>query len=108
MFLERRLKRVLAALAVLCILGGFAGIGDSLRYRTAKTVTFSQFVQEHPKQGWFKITGGTLDLANAVLPEDRDTRAYYVPLRAAGDTQMGDVQVVVLVTDDPTLSQIDA
>jgi hypothetical protein len=102
-----RLKIWLAVFALGALIGGFAKLADSMRFRSAQKVSVEQFIQSQPKQGWYDITGGYLDIANSVVSTD-ESDGYYVPLRSNNDAPGGPIQIFVFVGDDKTVRLIDA
>ena len=41
-------------------------ISEGVKFSRAQVLTYAQFVQKRPQEGWFRITGGRLDAGNAL------------------------------------------
>jgi hypothetical protein len=82
-----RLKVMFALFALATLVNGFVGFGNCFRYSSPKRVTYSQFVQEMPREGWYEIRGCYLDLTSAVLLSS-SSDGYFVPLRSGDQPQV--------------------
>lgn len=124
--LGRRLKIMFAVFALGTLVSGFVSFGNCFRYSSPKRVTYSQFVQEMPREGWYEIRGCYLDLTSAVLLSS-SSDGYFVPLRPIdqppgdqpavnplpngqpqGAPSQSGPEVLVSITDENLVHQIDA
>ena len=67
---------------------GGAELLNNLVFKTPTSLTWSQFIAEKPKAGWFKILGAQLHVAEGIWVDSRISGEMghgYVPARAAGD-----------------------
>jgi len=101
-----RAKIFLAILAVGMVLGGITSVAKGLRYPYPKRITYAEFIKNPPADGWYDVTGGYLDISNAILPS-KQAKGYLVPFRADGEPQSGRVNALVYVEDDPLVQEID-
>jgi hypothetical protein len=103
-----RLKIMMALGAIALVAGGFADLGNSMKYRSAIPMAYASFVAQHPQDGWYAVSGGYLDASAAILPSDISERAYYVPYIQTGSQTGSKLQVLAYVTDPATVDQIDS
>src|SRR5262245_15729342 len=75
----------------LIVYGGF-GVYEGIRFRQPIEITYDQFLQQKPKEGWFRITGGILFVLGAGSIHDEkkqvdlnDVHRLYVPMYTKED-----------------------
>lgn len=78
------------------------------RYPTPVTLTYDEFVHRHPQEGWFRITGGVLDLVSATATKRSlvgDAKTFGVtmtveaPLRRGKNIRQNPIYIAVSSQD---------
>ncbi len=122
-FVARRFRISLVLFSIAFIFGGLHSMGDAMKYRQPVTMDIATFIKQSPDEGWYTITGGTLDIAAAI--PDRTKYQYYIPLRlppsdipaarsasaaiaGVSETDSSDTDVLVLDKDAADVKMIDA
>jgi hypothetical protein len=80
---------ILFALAFCFIALGSLGILQGLDHRSPRVTPISQFIKSKPSRGWYRVTGGTLDMHGSVWLADWDN--------GNEDPQSDDMYVPILV-----------
>ncbi len=106
-FLGFRGLLLLFGLTIGLLVYGGVEISESLRFPSAKTMTYEQFAAQMPQEGWYHITGGRLEVVNCVWQEDEKTHKIdkiFVPLsssKAVGGP--GETTSVMVEEHDPAM-----
>jgi len=103
-----RLKLLLIVGSFLLVLAGISEIREASKFSHPKVVTYAQFAQLKPSEGWFTIKGGVLNLLKTVeLKKTRHgstTSTYYVAMMAPDDDPIDGPTSIVVVAHDANLT----
>lgn len=97
-----RLKIMLGFATLALLFFGVMKIVDAIRFSHRTEVTFNQFLQQQPKEGWFTIHGGILRAAASVWlkkSESESIREVYVPVRGTVQKDGKPIYLIVKTTD---------
>ena len=81
-----RLKLVIAIGTIALFVFGGWEVYKGIKFGTQVSMTYDQFIQKHPTEGWFKITGARMSLLKAVheTKDEKNDKAkikkVYVPI----------------------------
>jgi len=100
--LLRRPKLILLVGGILMFGFGLKGVVEDASNPSARPITISQFEAQQPSSGWYHITGGQLDLAQAIVENKDSSSVIVAPLLGPNDTN-GALPKVFVRTSNPTL-----
>jgi hypothetical protein len=97
---------------IACLVFGYKGCSDSVKFREPVKVTAKQFLQQKPQEGWFNVTGGTILLTEAKFevkqskystkePTVENAETFYLPVHAGDDVDSK--TTLVLKTHDDSI-----
>jgi hypothetical protein len=98
-----RYPKLILLLGGIVMLGfGLKGVVEDASNPYAKPITISQFETQQPSSGWYHITGGQLDLAQATVTNKDSGSVVVAPLLGPHDAN-GALPTVFVKTSNPTL-----
>lgn len=88
---------------------GFIKIQEAIRFSHRTDITFDQFLQQRPKEGWFHIHGGILRAAASVWKqtESNNIKTAYVPVRGTIQKDGKPIYLVVATHDPQILETVN-
>ena len=110
-----RLKLMIAIGTIALFVFGGWEVYKGIKFGAQVSMTYDQFIQKYPTEGWFKITGARMSLLKAVH-ETKDTKSdsapikkVYVPMVDDKDIAMEDkakIKLLVMSEKEDTVAKV--